>query len=347
MATIQTWKTKYGTSYRASIYVQGRRESATFDSRAKALAWAEETAALLRAGKPLPGELPANDLRLNEAVEKYTMAVAPRKKANTRRLDQEIGGRLIRYFDGKSLQTITSKDIAAYRDYRLQQVGPSSVIQDLSFLSCMYRMARIEWGLDVNDPGAEIRRPSAPKNRLSLLTPKQIDPLLDYCCVSKSEKLYCYVLLLLHTAMRPSEGAGLRWEQVLIGQGMIDLTETKTDPRRVPMTQTINKMFERMKTASEGENDYVFLPPGNEYRDQPHRYFRRSFGNACRYAGISNFTLYGLRHSAASYLIMHGVDIRTVAEIMGHKNISQTMKYTHFLDDHKLNAIGAIDKLGR
>ena len=347
MATITRIDRKYGPVFRAAICVKGRRETATFDSKAKAMTWAEETEALLRAGQPLPRELPANDLRLNEAVEKYTMAVAPRKKRNTQRLDQEIGGRLIRYFDGKSLQTITSKDIAAYRDYRLQQVGPSSVIQDLSFLSCMYRMARIEWGLDVNDPGAEIRRPSAPKNRLSLLTPKQIDPLLDYCCVSKSEKLYCYVLLLLHTAMRPSEGAGLRWEQVLIGQGMIDLTETKTDPRRVPMTQTINKMFERMKTASEGENDYVFLPPGNEYRDQPHRYFRRSFGNACRYAGISNFTLYGLRHSAASYLIMHGVDIRTVAEIMGHKNISQTMKYTHFLDDHKLNAIGAIDKLGR
>jgi len=32
---------------------------------------------------------------------------------------------------------------------------------------------------------------------------------------------------------------------------------------------------------------------------------------------------------------MHGVDIRTVAEIMGHKNISQTMKYTHFLDDQQ------------
>nr|WP_321464389.1 site-specific integrase [uncultured Desulfobulbus sp.] len=347
MATIQTWKTKYGISYRASVYVKGRRESATFDSKAKALFWAEETEALLRAGEPLPGELPANDMRFNEAVEKYTMAVAPRKKRNTQRLDQEIGGRLIHYFEGKSLQTITSKDIASYRDYRLQQVGPSSVIQDMSFLTCMYRMARVEWGLDVNDPGAEVRRPSAPKNRLSLLTPKQIDTLLDYCCISKSEKLYCYVLLLLHTAMRPSEGAGLRWDQVLLEQGMIDLTETKTDPRRVPMTRTIRKMFEAMQAAGKGENGCVFLPSGQEGRDQPHRYFRRSFDNACRYAGITDFTLYGLRHSAASYLIMHGVDIRTVAEIMGHKNISQTMKYTHFLDDHKLNAIGAIDNLGR
>ena len=347
MATITRIERKYGPVFRAAVCVKGRRETATFDSKAKAMIWAEETETLLRSGKPLPGELPANDLRLNEAVEKYTMAVAPRKKVNTRRLDQEIGGRLIRYFDGKSLQTITSKDIAAYRDYRLQQVGSSSVIQDLSFLSCMYRMARIEWGLDVNDPGAEIRRPSAPKNRLSLLTPKQIDTLLDFCCVSKSEKLYCYILLLLHTAMRPSEGAGLRWSQILIGQGMIDLTETKTDPRRVPMTRTIRKMFEEMKTAGVDKNGFVFLPSGKEYRDQPHRYFRRSFDNACRYAGISNFTLYGLRHSAASYLIMNGVDIRTVAEIMGHRNISQTMKYTHFLDDHKLNAIGAIDKLGR
>lgn len=39
--------------------------------------------------------------------------------------------------------------------------------------------------------------------------------------------------------MRPSKGADVRWDQVLIGQGMIDLTETKTDPRRVPMTRTI------------------------------------------------------------------------------------------------------------
>ncbi|MDD2467304.1 MAG: hypothetical protein PHI97_25235 [Desulfobulbus sp.] len=71
--------------------------------------WAEETEALLRSGQPLPGELPSNDMRLNEAVEKYTMAVAPRKKRNTQRLDQEIGGRLIRYFEGRSLFQFTFK----------------------------------------------------------------------------------------------------------------------------------------------------------------------------------------------------------------------------------------------
>ena len=174
------------------------------------------------------------DVLFQAALDKYTMAVAPGKKANTRRLDQEIGKRLSSFFAGKTLKEIRPSDVAAYRDYRLQQVGPSSVIQDMSFMSCLYRMARVEWGLDVDDPGKEIKRPSAPKNRLSLLEPQQIDRLLDFCCVSKSERLYCYVLLMLHTAMRPSEAAGLKWSQVNITRRIFDLTETKTDPRRVP-----------------------------------------------------------------------------------------------------------------
>lgn len=347
MATVTKINRKFGPVWRAALCVKGRRVSATFDSHAQALTWAEESEALLRAGQPLPGELPADDMDFGQAVDRYTMAVAPGKKINTRRLDQEIGRRLIRYFGEKTIQTIAPQDIVAYRDYRMQRVGSSSVIQDLSFLSCMYRMARVEWGLDVTYPGAEIRRPAAPKHRLVLLTPKQIDTLLDYCCDSKSENLYCYVLLLLHTAMRPSEAAGLRWYQVLFDSGMIDLTETKTDPRRVPMTATIRKALTHHQVLRHPENPYVFLPSDAKYREQPHRFFRRAFDNAVRYAGIDNFTLYGLRHSAASYLIMNGVDIRTVADIMGHRNISQTMRYTHFLDGHKIAAIQAIDKIGR
>lgn len=178
---------------------------------------------------------------------------------------------------------------------------------------------------------------------LPVLSPTQIGALLDFCCVSKSERLYCYVLLLLHTAMRPSEAAGLRWDQVQ--ENIIDLTETKTDPRRVPMTIEIKEMLLKMHR----EGKYVFLsdPLSKQVMAQPYRFFRKAFENACREAGLNGFSLYGLRHSAASYLIMNGVDIRTVAEIMGHRNLSQTMRYTHFLDAHRIEAIQAIGKLGR
>lgn len=343
MGTIRKRNGKHGVAYRAEIAVAGVRRSATFDTQSQAMAWIEETEALLRAGQPLPGELPADDMDFTAAVEKYTMAVAPDKKQNTRRLDLEIGKRLVLFFGGKSMRQIGAKDIAAYRDYRAAKVGPASIIHDMSFLSCMYRMARVEWGLTVEDPGKDIRKPSAPRHRLVVLSPGQIGALLDFCCVSKSERLYCYVFLLLHTAMRPSEAAGLRWDQV--HDSIIDLTETKTDPRRVPMTIEIKGML--LKMPREGR--YVFLrePLSKQVMEQPYRFFRKAFETACRDAGLDDFSLYGLRHSAASYLIMNGVDIRTVAEIMGHRNISQTMRYTHFLDAHRIEAIQAIGKLGR
>jgi len=343
MGTIRKRKGKHGVSYRAEIAVAGVRKSATFDTQSQAMAWIEETEGLLRSGQPLPGELPVGDMDFRSAVEKYTQAVALRKKQNTRRLDQEIGRRLIGFFGGRSLAEITARDVVEYRDYRLQSVGPASIIHDLSFLSCLYRMARVEWELQVEDPGRDIRKPSAPRHRLVVLTPGQIGALLDYCCVSRSERLYCYVLLLLHTAMRPSEAAGLRWDQV--HDSIIDLTETKTDPRRVPMTLEIKALLLKMHR----EGRYVFLrePLSQQVKDQPYRFFRKAFENACREAGLNGFSLYGLRHSAASYLIMNGVDIRTVAEIMGHRNISQTMRYTHFLDAHRIEAIQAIGGLGK
>lgn len=56
--------------------------------------------------------------------------------------------------------------------------------------------------------------------------------------------------------------------------------------------------------------------------------------------------MHDLRHTAASYVIMNGVDLRTVADIFGHKTISMTMRYTHLLDDHKLKAVDRIEGLG-
>lgn len=345
MATVRKREGKYATTYRAEICVNGRRLSATFDSKAKAMLWAENSEYLLRTGQHLPGEIDSGDMDFVQAVDKYTLSVAGTKKKNTQRLDTQAASRLVSFFTGKTLGQITPKDIAEYRDYRLARVGSSSVNYDLSFLSCLFRMARIEWGKKVGDPGKEIKRPAPPKHRRPMLTRPQIDKLLDWCCVSESTNLYCYVLLLLHTAMRPSEAAGLRWDQVILEQRMLDLTETKTEPRRVPLTETAVKLISKLAQDKEKEKDFVFLPKGYKNTVQPFSYFRRSFETARSRAGIE-ISLYGLRHLAGSYLVMLGVDIRTVAEIMGHKNISMTMRYTHFLDAHKIKAVNAVNVLG-
>jgi len=58
-----------------------------------------------------------------------------------------------------------------------------------------------------------------------------------------------------------------------------------------------------------------------------------------RKAGSSFFTWYYLPHTFASRFVMAGVDLRTVAELMGHKTIQMTMRYAHLAPAHKLAAV--------
>ena len=66
---------------------------------------------------------------------------------------------------------------------------------------------------------------------------------------------------------------------------------------------------------------------------------RHWFEDAIEKAGIQHFTWHDLRHTFASRLVMADVDIRTVAELMGHKKIQMTMRYAHLAPEHKLVAV--------
>ena len=51
-------------------------------------------------------------------------------------------------------------------------------------------------------------------------------------------------------------------------------------------------------------------------------------------AGIEDFRWHDLRHSAASYLAMSGVPMRSIAEILGHKTLQMVKRYSHLSQEH-------------
>ena len=52
-----------------------------------------------------------------------------------------------------------------------------------------------------------------------------------------------------------------------------------------------------------------------------------------------------LRHFRATQWVMHGVDLRTVQELLGHSTITTTMRYAHFAPNHANRSILEAEKL--
>jgi integrase len=74
-------------------------------------------------------------------------------------------------------------------------------------------------------------------------------------------------------------------------------------------------------------------------RGEPLQGYEHWFGPAVKEARIKEFTWYCLRHTFASRLAMAGVDLRTLAELMGHQTIQMTMRYAHLAPSHTLAAV--------
>jgi len=112
----------------------------------------------------------------------------------------------------------------------------------------------------------------------------------------------------------------------------LPITENNT-VRVLPINDTLYRILEEMPEKT----GYVF---GN---GKPITDVKHSFTSACKKAGISDFRFHDLRHTYASHLAMRGVHIRALQELLGHKTLAMTQRYSHLAPEQLQNAVKLLD----
>ena len=144
----------------------------------------------------------------------------------------------------------------------------------------------------------------------------------------------------LHTGMRKGEQFSATWEQIDFENKFIHLTITKNGSSRyvhlnskaLRVLWELKETHQRLKLPADAN---LFLSRKKEPMADP----REWFTTACNEAKIEGVTWHTLRHTFASRLVMAGAGLKTVQELMGHKTIAMTARYSHLSPEYKLTAL--------
>ncbi len=241
-----------------------------------------------------------------------------------------------RFFGDSCISAITQGKIEDYIADRLKSVGKCSVNRELTLLKSMFAKA-VEWEKVSINPCVRIKKFKEPK-RSRFLTKEEIALLIGFC---KVPNLLDAVLIALHTGMRRNELRYMHWVDLNFDRSEIRLPVTKNgEERYIPMNAVTKNVLLRRRIKK--ENSFWVFPGKSEKKPYD---FRSAFETAREKAKLDDVRFHDLRHTFASHLAMKGVQLLTIAQLLGHKDIKMTQRYSHLTSQHKADAVQLLDNL--
>lgn len=221
--------------------------------------------------------------------------------------------------------TFTSEMFAIYREKRTQEVTTTTANREHAYLRAMFNELRRLGVIKYDNPVKDIRQFKERDSELRFLTHNEISTLLFACNQSTNPSLIHIVKICLATGSRWSEAESLNANQVAAGR--ITFLNTKSGRNRaVPIC---SKLFDELKMLGTG-NKSLFVPSMSAFR---------------RVVDITKIYLprgqlsHVLRHSFASHFIMQGGNVVVLKDILGHSEITTTMRYAHLAPEHLSDAV--------
>jgi integrase len=227
----------------------------------------------------------------------------------------------------------------------------------------------VRWGWIGANPASAATPPRVPVSDIRPPSPAEVVRLFDLAHETNPD-LATFIVLAAATGARRSELVALRWRDVDLDAGAVRIgrgivlgpdgpveKDTKThQARRVSLDRGASALLSAHRRrcaeralacgASLGAGAFVFSASADGALPWRPDNTTRAFNRLRDRAGLKTVRLHDLRHYVATQLLASGVDIRTVAGRLGHRNASTTLNvYSHFLQSADKDAADALGRI--
>lgn len=237
-------------------------------------------------------------------------------------------------------------------------LSPNFVKSVISVLQNSLKTAHI-LGLIPEYTADKIKRPKIVEKQVECFSSAEQKKIEQYVLESKKPKLKG-IILCLYTGLRIGELLALTWDDIDFAKSILSVTKTchdgkingkhclisdtpKTDNsrRNIPLSKPIITLLRAMKKQS--SCDYIIADKGKSVFV---RSYQRTFELLLKRLGIPHKGFHALRHTFATRALECGMDVKTLSEILGHKNATITLnRYAHSLWEHKTEMMNKLGKL--
>lgn len=169
--------------------------------------------------------------------------------------------------------------------------------------------------------------------------------LLAACRASKWPRLYALVLMALTTGARRGELLGLRWESIDFRRHEASVATTKNgDAKVLPLVPAVLEELrgfhatDRARFKLGAPSQFVFRANRGKGPCHCEPFWYQALADA----RVSGFRFHDLRHSCASYLAQNGASLLEIADVLGHKQLAMTKRYSHLTTATKKALVGRV-----
>jgi integrase len=218
-----------------------------------------------------------------------------------------------------------------------RKLKPASVNGDLACMKAMFNHF-IRLDVITSNPVSRVKMLPENNGKMRVVSFEEERLYLAAC----SQPLHDVAVMMIEAGMRPEEIYRMKRENVNLEAGYVfnPYGKTKAARRKLPLTRRAADMLKSRLAAS--SSSYVFPFAGDP--SKPMGRASTLHDTALRRSGVAHFRLYDLRHTFATRAVESGVDLVTLAALLGHSKIQMVLRYAHPTEEHQVLAIRKMEE---